>query len=140
MDSKSKNPTTESLGCVLVCPLSGVAPEHLSRDMEEVASNINQMLDSSILKFEYFPPGEFCLDSAEHVYNAWFEVLATGEKFPMAVLESEQCISEDFNLCVKPDWFDGSIRWIGPAHKRAFQEALLAWTDRRFAAKANPAA
>lgn len=124
-----------SFDCVLVCPLVGVKEEDLSRDIEEVARNIREMLKPDVLKFEYFAAGSFCLDEQGRIYNGWFEVVASGERFPIAVLEAEQCRSEGFNLCVRPDWFDGSIRWIGPGHKMEFQSQLLAWCDRQFEAR-----
>ncbi|MBI5174525.1 MAG: hypothetical protein SFV17_12625 [Candidatus Obscuribacter sp.] len=123
---------TANFDCVLVCPLVGVKEEDLSRDIEEVARNIREMLKPDILRFEYFAAGSYCLDEQGRIYNGWFEVVASGERFPIAVLEAEQCRSEDFNLCVRPDWFDGSIRWIGPGHKMEFQSQLLAWCDRQF--------
>ncbi len=123
--------------CVLVCPLAGVKEEDLCRDIEEVARNIREMLKPDVLKFEYFAAGSYCLDEQGRLYNGWFEVIQSGERFPIAVLESEQCRSEDFNLCVRPDWFDGSIRWIGPSHKMDFQSQLMDWCDRQFEARRN---
>lgn len=134
MNTITTDNKADGLVCTLVCPLAGIEPEQLSRDIEEIGRNINQMVDPSVLKFAHFAPGDYCLDAQGHLYNAWFEVIATGELYPMAVLESEECAAENFNLCVRPDWFDGSIRWIGPAHKFAFQEAILTWADRQFEA------
>ncbi|GEM_PF-1101180 len=134
MTTITKDQKVDGLGCTLVCPIAGIEPAQLSRDIEEIALNINQMIDPKVLKFDHFSPGDFCLDLQGHLYNAWFEVHSSGETYPMAVLESEECADESFNLCVRPDWFDGSIRWIGPAHKYAFQEAILSWADRQFAA------